>query len=320
MFDEVAFEEARTLFMSAGEVTRPLAEEVTRLVGVLAASGALTPPPRGWTTDSVEEAVQEWWTEKLLQGTLHRAFDEAETRAGFLRYLETSLQHWRIDKQRRRGAPRLLERARRLLDGDTRFTCWRPAPDWTRSWWGLSGWSEPEPFAGDDLEVIRAGNELRDLRYVRTSADSADPILSTSDIARLLEHVFGRVRALLTPQHFDAFFRHRFPDAFPSSSMPLDDVVVSDSRTERPEAEIMSMATAQAIAAELSVRQLTVLYQKVHGDLTLDEIAANVGCSRGTVANELDRAKRCLQEYLEDWEPGTLEKLFEVAFKEDTNV
>lgn len=45
----------------------------------------------------------------------------------------------------------------------------------------------------------------------------------------------------------------------------------------------------------------------------------NVGCSRGTVANELDRAKHCLRDYLEDWEPGTLEKLFEVAFREDAH-
>jgi hypothetical protein len=303
--------------LESGDVTDELYAFIRRLVRAHVSNGLLPralSPTGAWTDEATDELVQEWFADRLLAGSLRRAFDRSADAVGVGRYLDRSLRNWLIDRARARAEPRLLIRARRILEADDGYIVVFASTHWQDVWWGRAEWSDAEPYIGTDAALVAASYGAGDLTYVRTGADAADPVLSTVDLTQLLAALFGRARALLTLRHIDRVLRTRFAIAF------VEEAAVEEDLGDRGEEDVALRAldhdaSARAIAARLSGRQLALLQSRFRDGHGLVELAHEHGCAHGTVANELRRAAVMIRELIaddDDYEP-VLEMLLELS-------
>ena len=276
----------------AGDVSDELYAWLGRLVTIAQATRTLAPAPvpggRWEDPDAVAETVQAWLEESLLRGDLLQAFDVCQNPRALSRYLERALRNWLVGRSRRRSGPRLLERAAQIMSSDLAFVQLRDSPAIAERWWGLSAWHHPQLFAGRDEDVAAAAWALGDFSLLRyPSSERSDPVLSTADLHRYLAGVLERVGQGLSGRHIDWSFRRRFAYAYAPASVGLDEA--EDLSDESSPANDVAVADAALIAlAELTGRQLRVLVERPQA--TLEELAARLSVSRGTVDNEYRRA------------------------------
>lgn len=276
----------------AGDVSDELYGWLGRLVTVAQATRTLAPAPvpggRWEDPDAVAETVQAWLEESLLRGDLLQAFDVCQTPRALSRYLERALRNWLVGRSRRRNGPRLLERAAQIMGSDDEFVLLRDSPAITERWWGLSVWQVPELFGGREDDVVAAAWALGDFSLLRyPSSERSDPVLSTRDLRRYLTGLLERVGHALSGRHIDASFRRRFAYAYAPRSVGLDEA--DELSDDSSPADDVDVADAARIAlADLTGRQLRVLIERPQG--TLEDLAARLGVSRGTVDNEYRRA------------------------------
>lgn len=290
LLTETQFANARAA-TRAGSITPELYQWLRDLVALAQATRTLAPPPvpggRWDDVDAVSETVQAWLESSLLRGGLLQAFDTCESPRGLSRYLERALRNWLIDQSRRRTGPRLLERAVELL-GDAPFSTVVDSPSARDRWWGLADWETAELFAGTDDEVASAAWALGDLAILRFgSSERADPVLSTPDLARYLQGVLEQVGAPLSGRHFDYSFRHRFSFAYATATEALEEAA-EPFTTSTPERDVLIADSAVIALGALTERQLLTLIGRP--TKTLEELAAQLQTSRGTVDNEYRRA------------------------------
>jgi hypothetical protein len=309
----------------AGDITPRLHAVIRDLVATAAHSRTLPPAIVGhatWTLDAIDDVTQEFLVH-LLEGALLRAFDRAGSPAGVVKYLERTLHNWVVDRQRERALPRLVIRARAILRSDALFVEFSASARWMLSWWGLADWSDPATYQEGDERLIAASYQLGDLKYLRSTADRADSVISTPDVRRMLEQLFVTAGALLTLEHVDRVFRHRFAFAYPREpeELPEDEGVdaVQDTGPALDDALVLG-DTLRVLLVRLTRRQLEMLWGR-SCELTLDQLAAQHGCSRGTADNELKRAAALIDDVVEDDGQRTrvLEDLFAVTFREDAD-
>jgi Sigma-70, region 4 len=277
-----------------GEVTPELYGWLERLVAVAQATRALAPSPvpggRWDDPDAVAETLQAWLEESLLRGGLHQAFDRCDSPRTLARYLERSLRNWLVARSRRATGPRLFERAIELLsDPEKGFTLVSDAATSGDRWWGLAAWApEPRLYAGEDRPLVAAAWALGDFALFRyPSSERSDPVLSTPDLQRFLRGLLERIGQALSGRHFDAALRGRFSYAYAQPGVDLDQTPEVEGG-ESPEQAFEVAESARLALVALSGRQLTVLIDRPHA--TLEELAARLEVSRGTVDNEYRRA------------------------------
>jgi DNA-directed RNA polymerase specialized sigma24 family protein len=291
LLSQAQFEEARTASRQAGGCTSELYEWLINLVGLAQATKTLAPssvPSGRWDDpDAVVETVHAWLEASLLRGGLLQAFDVCESPRALSRYLERALRNWLIDQSRRRTGPRLLERAAEIMAAPPFRVVVENASVMQR-WWGLGAWETAELFAGDNAEIASAAWSIADLAILRfASSERADPLLSTPDLERYLGGVLDRIGKALSGRHFDHSFRHRFPFAYMSAAVDLDEAHDLSTNTT-PESEVMVADAARVAIADLTERQLRVLVGRQTE--TLEVLAQSLGVSRGTIDNEHRRA------------------------------
>lgn len=275
-----------------GNVTPELYAFLTRLVAVAQRTRTLAPSPvpggRWDDPDAVAETVQAWLAEALLVGGLLHAFDVCLTPRALSRYLERALRNWLISRSRRSAGPRLLERAVELLDADEAFVALQQARAVAERWWGLAAWSNPELFTSGDEDVVAAAWALGDFALLRyPSSERSDPVLSGEDLRRFLHDLLARIEKGLSGAHFDAAFRARFSYAYALAPVALEEAPELTDGSE-VEATVAVQESARIALADLTERQLQVLLERPQS--TLEDLAARLGVSRGTVDNEWRRA------------------------------
>jgi hypothetical protein len=307
--------------MRRGDVTPALYTFLRRVVAALARSGALAPPlsPTGrWDEDAIDEVLHGWLTERLLPGGLARAFQVSASPRVLSRYLEAALRNWLVSKSRARGRPRLLARARRILEERPEYKRFVEARSVLDQWWGLARWESPTPYQGPESDLVRAAFSVGEFVPLRYTAGSrlADPVISNADLDRFLRGVLEAAGGLLTLRHFDVALRGRFAYAYHEEVAPIE---LRDDQAEQltPLEEIEARATAREILSELTGRQVAILRERVERRLTLEELASLHSVSRGTVDNELRRASAVIRSHLLDdsQAEAVLEALFEIAFQ-----
>jgi hypothetical protein len=275
-----------------GEVTLELYAFLGRLVSVAQRTRALAPAPvpggRWGDPDAVADTVHAWLAEVLLARGLLQAFDACLTPAALSRYLERALRNWLVGRSRRASGSRLLERAVAMMNSDEAFVMLRTARAVNDRWWGLALWRDPSLFSRSDEEVIAAAWALGDyvlLRY--PSSERSDPVLNAEDLRRFLHDLLESVGEALSGRHFDAGFRARFAYAYASTPVALEEVPELADASD-VETEALVADAARIALADLSERQLRVLVERPRG--TLEQLAAELRVSRGTVDNEYRRA------------------------------
>lgn len=274
----------------AGTVTEELYRWLGKLVALAQATKTLAPAPvpgGNWDDpDAVAETVHAWLEESLLRGALLQAFDTCETPRAMSRYLERSLRNWLIARSRRRTGPRLLERAAEML-ADPPFAVVQPSASVMERWWGLAAWESPALYGGGSA-VVTAAWALGDFELTRySSSQRSDPVLSSPELRRFLEALLDRLGAALSGGHLDETFRHRFAYAYAAPAVNLDEAPRLADGTS-PETEIEVKDAARVALGAMSGRQVRVLLERPDG--TLEELAAALEVSRGTVDNEYRRA------------------------------
>lgn len=318
LLTEKEFKEAASA-VRTGEVTPALYAFIGRLVSAHLRSGVVSPTLSGsgsWNDEAVADATHDWLAEKLLPGALLRAFDRTSTPQALSRYLERSLRNWLRDKARTRSWPRILLRSRQILEQGTRqFEPFDNETNWMERRWGLAEWTDPQRIE-DEQRVIRAVWDAPNLEIVRESSERAAAILSTTDLAQLLESVLKTVGGTVTLAQLDRAFRHRFAWAFEAPSIELGEAAEQETLTEAV-SETVARDTALVILADLTERQLEMLRERAEG-ATLEELAEIHGCSRGTADNELKRAAATIRRHLSDdaLQERTLEILLTLSFSE----
>lgn len=300
-----------------GEITDALVAFVNHVAAAAAAAGALpsAASPRGkWDKDALADTVQAFWSERLLEGSLAKAFDEAATAGTFSRYVESSLRNWLIDRARASGAPRLGTRMLEVLRGDDRFERLAPGNRPADEYWGLrkEGWRTLAPYtAGDETllgELYAVGDV--DLLKPASRGDRADVVIRNDELGRLLAALFERVGAWLRVRDLRRVVRQRFIQYYPPGVIADGERVVEVPEPEPsiPE-QLDALDSARAILADLSARQISMLRGRHVANRTLEKLAEEHGCSRGTADNELRRATKVISEHVQ-----TIEE-FELAWK-----
>lgn len=276
-----------------GELTPAAYAFLRRLIVAVEASRSLAPSASvsgTWDEEGIEETRQAWLEESLLRGALQRAFDRCATPRALSRYLERALRNWLISRARAARGQRLLERARRLLAARIdMFELFVDAPEPADRWWGLRGWHDPALWQ-DSVDLLLAHAwSLGDFSILRfgSQASNRDPVLSTPDLVRFMSGLLERAHALLSLALIEAVLRRRFALDGPGSSERLDAAEALPDPDDVESRALVREAALHAIGA-LSGRQVAVLRDRP--GQTLEALAAQLGCSRGTVDNEYRRA------------------------------
>lgn len=303
MLDDASFRRLKYRYRQTGEIEPELFALLRRLVFTLAFQRAFPPaysPTGRWDEDGAEEALAAWTANRLVAtNALAAAFDHASAARPFLRSLERNLRHHLQNARERGEIDNLLSRTGRLLRDDARFQEW--IPQQAGSWWGLAGDRQPPPFGGRDDELVGQAWAIGDvlLWAYSSSVGRASPVLSTAELGRFLEQLFGRVEALLTLGHLAVVFRRRFNLDEPKR-LPLDEEHERLPDNEEPLRDEQGLrAAAITVLSELSDRQVEVILRK--RDQPLETIAAALGISRGTVDNELRRAGEAIDRHTADF-------------------
>jgi RNA polymerase sigma factor (sigma-70 family) len=313
---------AASAAVRAGEVTDALYGFIGRLVAAQLRTGIVSPTlssSGAWNPEAVADTTHDWLAEKLLPGGLLLAFDRTSTPQALARYLERSLRNWLRDKARTRAWPRILLRARQILEQEhDRFVPFDNPTNWLERRWGLAGWGMSETIE-DEKQIVKAVYSAPDLAILRESAETgrAPVILSTPDLERLLTHVLKTVGGTITLAQLDRGFRHRFAWAFESPAVEWTEAADLETPPEEGRSEASARETALAILADLTARQLEMLRGRAEG-ATLEQLAERHACSRGTADNELKRAAAAIRGHLveDDLRERTLEILLTLSFSE----
>lgn len=285
----------RTRFRAAGELDRELYEVVMRVGRSLAYGGRLAPglsPTGSWDAEGVADAVHGWIERRLLRtGALLAAFDHASAERPFLRSLERSFRHY-LESERERGEiDNLVSRAHALMREDARFRDWIPQAQVSDTWWGLRRWTDPKPWQASEARLLTLAWSLGAFELFRYghTVSRASPVLATDELGRFMKRLLARADALLTLRLIAAVLAGRFdlapPQLVADAGQELEEVAGDPVELDKVELEHAAIAAI----AELTSRQAEVLYRKSGGE-TLEQIAAALGISRGTVDNELRRA------------------------------
>jgi hypothetical protein len=324
LLSAIEFEGARQAVRDGG-ITPELYGWLGHLIAVAQATRALAPSPvpggRWDDPDALVEALHAWLEESLLRGGLQQAFDRCDSPRALSRYLERSLRNWLVARSRRATVPRLLERAGELL-GDPKqgFVLVAGAHVPADRWWGLAEWSsDPVLYAGEDEAVVAAAWALGDFALLRyPSSERSDPVLSTPDLHRFLRGLLERIGQALSGRHLDVTLRGRFSYAYAQPNVALD-VLPEPADGESAEHAFEVAEAARLAIVALSGRQLRVLRDRPQS--TLEDMAAELGVSRGTIDNEYRRALLKVRESTisDEHFDRVLEKVLEMASEKRHN-
>lgn len=270
-------------------------------------------PTGRWDEDAFSGLAHDWIVDKLLaRGQLNHLLLANSSTRGLRIGLELSFVQFLLGQKQRTARDNLFARANELLEEDDQFRCVDRRPRKARRPWGLAVWEASEPFDGTDGDLIEAGLRIQDVAVIRyrESARKLSPVISDRDLTRFLRQVLEDLGATITLEQFSLIFAYRFAllDARVSSldatleeseknrGATLTDTMSSGDDVEGP------VLVAEAVASILRVltpRQGQVLLAYAAKGATLTTVAADLGCSRSTVDNELRRGLATIGEHTE---------------------
>lgn len=276
----------------------PLHDELAEVARRMVRRRLLPPsfsPYGQWDQEAADEIFQAWMTHKLLgAGQLRPLLARAGALGIFRANAERSLRHFLLNERDRSQTQNLFARIRALLDESARIRCFVSSHRAQDRWYGLRDWTEPEAFEADP-RVLRAAawsaGELAVIRY-RANARKLSPVLDAAELERFVFVLFDVINALLTPRHILEGLMTRLDIGDPEVS-ELDAVDPPAQDTNRVVEEMDLRGLAVAALAEVTGRQARVLLGTADGR-TLEDLAAELGCSRATVLNEQRRAGEIL--------------------------
>jgi hypothetical protein len=126
------------------------------------------PPPEGaggWTPELIQDAVQDFLTDRTGQGRLSRIALRAGDDAEFKRLLDVAVKNFLIDRVRKGARAKLWRRLNEVLGADARFV--EVGDSWT-----LRELPAAERWAGREADLVAAAWRVEDVRVVRWRPDA----------------------------------------------------------------------------------------------------------------------------------------------------
>lgn len=257
--------------------------------------------PNGvWDDESIDDLAHSWATRRLLPHTIPHFLLSSTTIHHFRAQMERSFRQFLINQRQRTAGDNLYTRILKVLDiTPTSFRCFVATQRPGHNQWGLLAWLERQLYTGHDstlhaisIAILPALQPL----YNRADSRKYSSVISTPDLVRFLEELLTHIDHLLTPQHMISALHYRFHLTQPSSislDIPVGDNgtatlhdLLSDSHVVTGTALLAEEMLAEVLLA-LTPRQTTILRLRVQQDLPITAIAAQLGCSKSTVSNEL---------------------------------
>lgn len=273
--------------------------------------------PNGrWDPDAETALAHEWLDQKLLRLNLLEHFlDSNDSERGLKKGLELSFIDFLVGQRKRTALDNLFGRAHALLTGDLRFELLVQSRRKGVQVWGLRGWVSPAQFNRSEKELINAGFRVRAVPIIRYREDALklSPVLSESDLGDFIAMVLAEVGAALSLNELTTVLAYRF-DLLPGRDVSLDepdngnaeeggiapiDFLAAPGTVED---SVILDETVQQILRALSTRQQRVLLEYAQGDQSLASVAAIIGCAKGTVDNELQRAMHIIHQHTDSEE------------------
>jgi hypothetical protein len=288
-----------------GETPRDLVDEL-RDVALRLARLRLLPPsfaPYGhWDDEAAEDAFGAWHAERLLgQGHLRALLDRARTPGGFRRLAERSLRQHLLAAQDRSQAHNLYRRVVGLLEGGDRFVLVRDAARPQDRWYGLA--LDVQPWTDAERELAAHAWALGDFAVIRYRAGAAklSPVLEAAELERFATGLMERLGTALTPALVMRALSVRF-DLGAAEFRSLDAPETwPEPEVSAEESELLLRDTARYVLAGLSPRQAAVLRATIEEE-PVATMAAQLGCSTGTIVNEQRRIGEVVTRLSADFE------------------
>jgi hypothetical protein len=302
---------ARSTVIARQDPPAVLLEECRRIVGLLVRTSGLPPhySPYGvWSDEAVDEVLADWIATRLIgRGQLLAMVQRAPVLAVFRRMAETSVRQHLVDSLRRSQASNLFERVTRQLVADERFE--ELDEQAGTKFWRLRG-GPAEPFPADDSRLAALAFSLGEFRVIRYEPDARklSPLLDSGELTRFLLGVLsaGPMSAASIMRALSVRFAIEEPTA--------DQELHPDQRDGRdgPEGKALLDELVTATLAELSSRQAEVLVGLDSG-MSGTDLAAQLGCSTGTISHERRRIEDILARLGTD-APAVLKLVLDALF------
>jgi hypothetical protein len=301
---EQELQQTRKALRERGEVGEQVLDELRRVVAAVARWGL--PPafaPYGvWNEEAVEEVYQDWVADRMLQnGGLQSLLDKARSGAALRRMAERSLRQHLLNQRDRSQTQNLYPRVAHLLRDSGRFIEVLGATRQSQVWWAIRGKEERPEWDGDEDALLSAAWSLGDFAVIRYKPDASklSPVLSADDLERFVTGLFDATGSRLTLALIARALELRFNlDRVNVDS--LSDIEEEPASVGDPvDSQVAVAATARAVIAELSPRQCDVVLGARGGERQA-AIGNRLGCSEGTVSNELHRIGQVVDRYSED--------------------
>lgn len=310
LLTDAQYREYKRRFRQTGEPDRELLVLLRQIVKVVATNldPALSPHQTWKDPHAFDDALQGWYVKRLHRGALASAFDRSSAARPFLNRLEQNFRHYLENERPRSETGNILRRMRLLLRSEPEFCEWIAASGRHpgSGWWGLESWDKPQPYQGSEDDLVAHARQTGEFEITRFGEDAEkhDPVLTNRELKRFLLALFSEVSALLTHTHLKIALQRRFDlDAVGEVvSLEAESERVGADRAEasavdlaRPDEGIDEEeveAAALRSIRDLSRRQCEVLVRRFRrgGLAKLDDIAAELGIARGTVANDVENA------------------------------
>jgi hypothetical protein len=278
-----------------GELPADLVD-LLRDVAMRTARRRLLPPsfaPYGqWDDEAAGEIFAAWYTDRLLGGKqLVALLDRTTSVAGLRALAERSLRQHLLNAADRSQAQNLFRRLMGMLRDGEAFTrvcdAQRPGDRWYALVAPVGPGARARLWTGSDRLLVAHGWALGDLTVIRYRAGAAklSPVLDAEELARFVVGLLSRTETALTPGLVMRVLAARLDLQTPRTD-EFDDEIRLASSSRTPDVHVALHDTARTIVADLTTRQRAVLRR---ADDAVASVAADLGCSVGTVVNERRR-------------------------------
>jgi len=260
-----------------------------------------------WNEDGYDMLRSNVIVEKLQQKhQLEYLLLQNDDMSGFLRGLKTQIKRQLGDQVEKNLAYLLYKQIERLLK-DGRFSCYtersarRQKSDSFQ--WGLSGWEDPLPYGGANLDAEAADLKIT-LTQLKKSTKEPPKVFPDEQLISFLVALFTKIQATLTLVQLSDVVRtytgfQQWAETFVSLDDSFSQNHEEDERTHHdttpnlePSAEEQVIITdsARQIFAQLPNKRRRVLALKANG-CTLEEIKRTLGIPTATADAQLKKLK-----------------------------
>lgn len=160
-------------------------------------------------------------------------------------------------------------------------------------------------WAGDRTELVAAAFSVVDISLLRWRSDRRrSPIAERASLVAVMTRVIEAAGGPVPYTTMAEVIEHRFSLASPPLLIDLDDEPGPVEPETTPEEQASAALDAEVIFEQLTDRERWVLHLYEEGETTVRELANQIGVSKSTAANTVNRLKQLLAGSLDESTDG----------------